>query len=77
MQGFRDPAREDDVNVEDVRVRVERVRAMTGDDEAAHIEEDRLWADVLRAIAAGAADPRVLARTALETEEIDFARWYA
>jgi len=61
----------------EVEARVERIRAMAGDDEAAHGAEDSLRRDVLLAIAGGARNARALARTALETEEIEFARWCA
>ena len=64
--------------VADVDAAVEKIRAMAGDAEVAHGAEDGLWSDVLRAIADGTAeDPQAMARAALETVNIDFARWCA
>lgn len=52
--------------------------AQKGDDEAAHIEEDRLMQQVLRAIADGdVSDPAECARLALTSLDIEFSRWYA
>jgi len=66
------------VTPEEVRRRVDKITAEAGDDEVAHSDEDELHHDVLRHIAATAPDPwRTLAAVALETEHIDFARWYA
>lgn len=65
------------ISVEDAKAWVERIRAMAGDHEAAHSEEDRLRAAVLRAIADGSPDAVELARIALTTDDIDFARWCA
>lgn len=62
---------------EDVRDRVEAVRALAGDSEAAHVAEDRLHRDVLLAIARGEQYAQGLAQWALETTTIMFERWYA
>lgn len=62
---------------QDVQARVARVEAMAGDDGGAHSEEDRLYQDVLRAIAEGSPDAAALASVALRTAEVDFARWCA
>ena len=63
---------------QDVLDRLREITAMAGDDEVAHSAEDRLHQDVLKAIADGSAEsPENLARLALETRKIDFARWYA
>lgn len=66
------------LTVEDVRARVEAIRGAGagGEDAAAHIKEDELQVDVLRAIADGAPNPAELARAALATTELDFDRWY-
>ena len=61
----------------DVRKRVEKIRQMAGDDEMAHGEEDRLWGDVLMAIANGAPKAKKLAQEALKTLDIEFYRWCA
>jgi hypothetical protein len=66
------------MNAEMVRQRVEKIRAMAGDDEAAHGEEDNLREDLLRAIANGeCVNPQDCAQIALTTNDIDFARWCA
>jgi len=57
---------------------VEHIRKIAGDDEAAHSEEDGLWHDVLLAIAENRVDdPKVIAKAALQTQHIKFARWCA
>lgn len=64
------------MTVDEVKRRVAEIEALAFDDEAAHSEEDKLRADVLRAIAAGdCADPAAIAQAVLETSKIDFARW--
>lgn len=62
----------------EVAARVERIRSLADDAEAAHCEEDGLYRDVLRAIADGTCtEPRWCARTALDAGLIDFPRWCA
>jgi hypothetical protein len=66
------------MTADDVRKRVDAIRELAGDDERAHAEEDRLWADVLTAIAERRCLlPAAVAREALKTKEIDFRRWCA
>jgi hypothetical protein len=65
------------LTVEMVRARIERLKVVARDSEAAHEEEDAIHDDVLRAIAAGADDAVALATEALKTLDIDFSRWYA
>ena len=65
------------MEIEDVRARLETIRRIAELDDAAHIEQDALWVDVLRAIAAGAARPAELAAAAVEARDIEFSRWYA
>jgi hypothetical protein len=61
-----------------VKRRVAKIRQLAHDSETAHASEDKLWVDVLRAIAAGDADnPQSLAKEALQTEAIKFDRWFA
>lgn len=65
---------------DDVGVRVEKLRLAwltSGDAEIAHLVEDQIRDDVLRAIANGADAPAALARRALETGKISFSRWCA
>jgi hypothetical protein len=65
------------VDINEIRTRVARIEAIRHDDEVAHSMEDDLYADVLRAIANGAENAAELAREALRTGDIDFARWTA
>jgi hypothetical protein len=61
-----------------VAQRVKRIEAMSGDCEAAHSEEDKLFIDVLTSIADGTTDDaRGIAREALKSRLLDFSRWYA
>lgn len=63
-------------NGETVEVRLNEVRDAAGAEDAglAQAREMELWGDVLRMIAAGAADAPGLARQALRTLEVDFDR---
>jgi hypothetical protein len=65
------------MTIEEVRAEVRHIAAAAGDPEAAHSNEDALWANVLRAIAAGVDDAADLAAEALKTEDIRFPRWCA
>lgn len=66
------------MTVEQVRERVAEIEASVGDDETAHGMEDRLYLDLLRAIAEGrCADPAACAAEAIKADELDFARWCA
>jgi hypothetical protein len=70
----------DVLTTEIVVARVDAIRAVSGDPERAHAEEDRLWREVLEAIATDCfygLSPRNLARLALKTTTIDFERWCA
>lgn len=64
------------MTVEDVKERIARIKALaTIDDEAAHGAEDKLYEDVLRAVAAMHPDAYDLAHEALKSQEVDFCRW--
>lgn len=65
------------MKIQDVRKRVEQIRSMSNDYEAAHAEEDVLYRDVLEAIAAGDRNARALAKEALQTKKIEFPRYCA
>ncbi len=66
------------ITVSDARKRLKSIRESADyDDEAAHSEEDKLREQVLEAIVEGSPDPVALAKVALKTREIDFARWCA
>lgn len=63
-----------------IRDRLAEIKAISGDPEAAHVREDQLREDVLRAIATGEVrrkDAAEMARLALTTDDISFDRWYA
>jgi hypothetical protein len=62
------------MTVEDIRERVAIIRAQRDDDERAHGLEDQLHQDVLLFLADNG---NALAREALTTLDIDFARWCA
>lgn len=66
------------MTLDDVKARVARVKAMAGDPEVAHEEEDFLYADLLDAIAKGECDsPAECAAEARKTADLSFARWRA
>ena len=65
------------MTVEDVRDMLGEIEAMAGDDEAAHMEQDRLYVRVLEHIANGDSQHRLIAHEALKVREIKFSRWYA
>jgi hypothetical protein len=66
------------MTTDDVRMRVEEIRAHATDDECAHSLEDSLYDDLMRAIATGqCTDAAGCAEIALTTKDIDFARWCA
>lgn len=67
------------IDAADAKARVAQIAqaAAEGDDEAAHSRQDRLFVEVLRAIALGAPGAVELARTALESTEIPFAHYCA
>lgn len=65
------------MKAEEVQRRVQEIRLLAHDPEAAHGKEKRLWCDVLNEIATGARGARVLAEEALKTQQIPFARWFA
>ena len=65
------------MNIDDVEARVQLVQKFSGDNEDAHIEEDKLYLDLLRSIANGVCDnPQLCAAKALETQNFDFGRWF-
>lgn len=65
------------LGVEEVEIKVIEIAAKQLDSEAAHSMEDDLWRMVLTQIAVGHPDPSSLAKAALKTTELDFARWCA
>jgi hypothetical protein len=65
------------VNISDVKNRVDAIREIAGDPGRAHAMEDDLYVDVLREIANGGGQTRMLAlaRQALRSQDIGFSRW--
>lgn len=54
------------------------IRELAEDPEGAHMAEKQLWHGVLVAIAIGVADNAAdMARLAIDSQEIDFPRWFA
>lgn len=61
-----------------VKRRIRDIRKYRAQDDVAHEMEDNLYREVLRSIAEGTAeDPKEMARLALTTDDIQFARWTA
>ena len=58
-------------------VRLAEMHASEGDYEYAHMAEKKAWEMALAAIEAGAPNAQELAKEALKTKSIEFARWYA
>jgi len=57
---------------------VKKISDIRGDDEAAHAEEDKLYLEILRAIASNDCDnPAACAQLAISTQELKFERWCA
>lgn len=65
------------VTPNDVRIRVKEIANLAGDDEAAHSTEDKLYVDVLTAIASGMPQARRMAEMALDARSLKFERWCA
>lgn len=65
------------MTIEELKLRIEKIENVSGDDEAAHASEDKLRSDVLHAIAEGCDNPKELASLVLSTAQIDFIRWCA
>ncbi len=65
------------MTINEIQEKIDQITKESGDDETAHALEDALHQDVLRAIASGDDYPSELARKALTTLELEFARWCA
>lgn len=63
--------------VQDVINEVENIKSERRDYECAHSDEDKLYAAVLKEVVAGNPKAREMAREALKTLDIDFARYCA
>jgi hypothetical protein len=65
------------MTVDEIRARVAQIDETADLVEKAHREEDRLYREVMRAIADGASNPAELARAVLATEELGLDRYYS
>lgn len=61
----------------EVKDMVRNINDCKGDFEMAHEMEDDLYKDVLKEVVAGNPEAQVMAREALKTKQIDFARYCA
>ena len=57
--------------------RLKEIEECCHDPEVAHMKQDQLYFDVLYAISRGAENPIELAELALQSESLNFPRWYA
>ena len=65
------------MTIEEIRQRIADIDDSSDDGEYAHRQEDRLYRDVLQAIAGGVQNPSELAKAALESEDLTFDRFYS
>ena len=65
------------MTVDEIRARVAQIDATADLVEKAHREEDRLYREVMRAIAGGASNPVELAQAVLATEDLGLDRYYS
>jgi hypothetical protein len=65
------------MELKEIKTRIDNIKAVSGDDEVAHIEEDALREDFIKYIAIGGNVTSEMAKEVLKTNDIDFARWCA
>jgi len=65
------------MTIDEVRQRVASIDEIAHMSEQAHRAEDKLYCEVLEAIAAGAPDPAGLARAALAATDLGMERYYS
>lgn len=67
------------LTTEDINARIESIKQMAGDDEVAHGEEDKLYADFIKHVRLYPTDEFLTekAKLVLMTGEIHFERWCA
>lgn len=65
------------MKVETVTARLKEIQEVADDCEVAHMEQDKLYLDVLRAIANGAENAAELAAEAVKVDDMHFSRWFA
>lgn len=66
------------MTVAEIRERIRQIGEYARHDsnDEAHVDEDDLYLDTLRAIAEGASNARELAREALRANGLPYERWY-
>ena len=62
------------MQIAEIQRKVKKIESVKRDVEVAHLIEDKLFTDVLVAIASGADNPQELASEVLKSKEIDFPR---
>lgn len=82
LGAMRDPTKSESVNpIDEARRRLDEIKGLLNDPEAAHGCEDNLHVFVLQAIRDGGVDSledaQTLASVALQTLDLEFARWCA
>lgn len=66
------------MNLEELKNRIKDISECSGDDEAAHCMEDRLYFDLIKSISEEKCEDIVLCcKEILKTKDIDFQRWCA
>ena len=66
------------MTVGEIRERIQQIGEYASRDsnDEAHVDEDDLYLDTLRAIAEGASNARELAREAMRANALEYERWY-
>lgn len=62
---------------QEAKERVARIKSMKGDNQNAHIEEDKLYVDFIRDVAKEKSSLGKVAKVVISTQKIDFSRWCA
>lgn len=65
------------MTLEEIRTRVEKIRATRNDDESAHMLEAELYFEFVKFISESDSPYAPLAQEVLRTQAIKFGRWYA
>jgi len=67
------------MTIDQIKERIEEIRSLVGDPEAAHSKEDDLYRDFIRYVALGSGGISIVvkARLVLTVIDIKFPRWHA
>ena len=63
------------MTAQEIEARVDEIRPMAGDDEAAHSTEFKLWVEVMGAIHDGTVDDALACVGTASSVGLDFFRW--